>query len=70
MNESFIAVFQNTSNENAFVCLQFSFAYRKFLKTHPNTFNILSCRTDYFKNFFFLFVSNEWNKLDSDKLDL
>ena len=31
---------------------------------HPNTFHVLPCRTEYFKNSFFPHVINEWNKLD------
>ena len=29
-----------------------------------NTFHIFACRTEYFKNYFFPYVINEWNKLD------
>ena len=31
---------------------------------NPNSFTSLTCRTDYFKNSFFLSVINDWNKLD------
>ena len=30
---------------------------------HPNTFHVFYCRTEYFKNFFFPYVVNKWNKL-------
>ena len=33
---------------------------------HPNTFNIFSCKIDYFKNYFLLSVNNEWHKLNPD----
>ena len=31
---------------------------------HPNTFNSISCRTEYFKNSFLPYVIGEWNKLN------
>ena len=31
---------------------------------HPNTFNSISCRTEYFKNSFFPCVIGEWNKVN------
>ena len=33
---------------------------------HPNTFNSFSCRTECFKNSFFLCVISEWNKLNPE----
>ena len=33
---------------------------------HPNTFNSISCRTEYFKNSFFPCVIGEWNKLNPE----
>ena len=33
---------------------------------HPNTFASFSCRTEYFKNSFFLCVIGEWNRLNPD----
>ena len=30
----------------------------------PNTFHVFPCRTEYFKNYFFPHVDNEWSKLD------
>ena len=33
---------------------------------HPNTFNSISCRTEFFKNSFFLCVIGEWNKLNPE----
>ena len=33
---------------------------------HPNTFNSISCRTEYFKNSFLPYVIGEWNKLNPE----
>ena len=33
---------------------------------HPNTFNSISCRTEYFKNLFLPYVIGEWNKLNPE----
>ena len=33
---------------------------------YPNTFTSFSCRTEYFKNLFFLCVIREWNKLNPE----
>ena len=33
---------------------------------HPNTFDSISCRNEYFKNSFFLCVIGEWNKLNRE----
>ena len=33
---------------------------------HPNTFNSISCRTEYFKNSFFPCVIGEWHKLNPE----
>ena len=33
---------------------------------HPNTFNSISCRTEYFENWFFPCVIGEWNKLNPE----
>ena len=35
-------------------------------RRHVNSFNIVSCRSEYFKNFFIPDVINERNKLDLD----
>ena len=32
----------------------------------PNTFNLFSCRTEYFKNSFFPCIIGEWNKLNPE----
>ena len=65
MDETFGSVLQNPFSENAVVYLQLSSSMRNSLR-HPNTFNIFSYRTDYFKNSFFPSVVTEWNKLDPD----
>ena len=36
------------------------------LQRHPNTFNSISCRTEYFKNSFLPYVIGEWNKLNPE----
>ena len=33
---------------------------------HPNTFNSIYCRTEYFKNSLFPCVTGEWNKLNPE----
>ena len=33
---------------------------------HVNSFNTVSCKSEYFKNFFVAIVINEWNKLYLD----
>ena len=33
---------------------------------HPNTFNSISCRIEYFKNSFLPYVIGEWNKLNPE----
>ena len=33
---------------------------------HPNTFNCISCRTEYFENSFFPCAIGEWNKLNPE----
>ena len=33
---------------------------------HPNTFDSISCRNEYFKNSFFPCVIGEWNKLNRE----
>ena len=33
-------------------------------RRHVNSFNTVSCKSEYFKNYFILNVNNEWNKLD------
>ena len=33
---------------------------------HPNTYSVMRCRNDYFKNSFILYVVREWNKLSTE----
>ena len=33
---------------------------------HPNTYSVMRCRNDYFKNSFIPYVVREWNKLSSE----
>ena len=33
---------------------------------HPNTYSVMRCRNDYFKNSFIPYVVREWNKLSTD----
>ena len=35
-------------------------------RRYVNSFNTVSCKSEYFKNFFVAIVINEWNKLDLD----
>ena len=37
-------------------------------RRHVNSFNTVSCKSEYFKNSFIPNVINEWNKLDPDIL--